>query len=151
MHHTTEAPEFELTPLQKEVAIRDQIEGILDLARFMPSAAARERYAKGFAEFTRWADEQGLPYLPAHGHVAAAWLLDLVFAGASEAEVLAAASSIKFAHDSARHYLDCRPIVAAIDCARDYLDTMGHHAAVHPAHLAEQDAAFYACASSTIH
>jgi hypothetical protein len=59
----------------------------------------------------------GASALPASGHVAAFWLLDLLANGATLDEVATAAAGIKLAHDTTQTFLDWAPIQAALDFA----------------------------------
>jgi hypothetical protein len=101
--------------LAKEHIITGQIEQMLKVEYELPSEADRELFAVELKKFSEWANEQGLRSLPASGHVAAAYLVDLVLGGASLDKVAAAAAAIKFAHEMACQFLDWAPIQAALD------------------------------------
>jgi hypothetical protein len=103
--------------LEKEEIIAEQIEDMLDVEHELPSESDRKLFAREFSKFAHWSDEQGLRSLPASGHVAAAYLLDLHFAGGSLNEIADAAAAIKSAHEASRQYLDWAPISAALDFA----------------------------------
>src|SRR5262245_9254237 len=94
--------------LPNEIEIVAQVERILNVDAYYPSAQARAQFACEFDSFARWCEEQDLRPLPACGHVVAAWLLDLIYAGASEREVWCAAAGLRFMHDSARQWLNMR-------------------------------------------
>jgi hypothetical protein len=104
--------------LEKESVIVGQIEQMLKVRYILPSETERERFALEFKKFAQWADKQGLGFLPASGHVVAAFLLDIISAGAASEDVEHAAAGIVFAHELARQYLDLAPIRAALDVAR---------------------------------
>jgi hypothetical protein len=103
--------------LQKEAIIAEQIEDMLEVEYDLPSDSDRKLFAREFGKFAQWTDEQGLRSLPASGHVAAAYLLDLHFAGCSLNDIADAAAAINFAHGASRQYLDWAPINAALDFA----------------------------------
>jgi hypothetical protein len=108
---------FELGWLARENLIVDHIEEMLDVGRELPSEADRELFTAEFGKFARWAAEQGLRPLPALGHVVAAYVLDLLFDGASLDDIADAVAGIKFAHEMGREYLDWAPIDAALEFA----------------------------------
>jgi hypothetical protein len=113
--------------LEKENIIVGQIEQILKVEYELPSESDRALFAVEFEKFAQWADEQGLRSLPACGHVAAAYLLDLLFGGESLDEIAASVAAIKFAHEMARQYLDWAPISAALDfCDQENVMAGGH-------------------------
>jgi hypothetical protein len=120
---------FGLGWLEKENIIRGQIEQMLEVKYGLPAEADRERFAAEFRNFARWADEQGLRSLPASGHVAAAYLVDLMFGGASLDKIADATAAIRFAHEMTRQYLDWAPIHAALDFAVEHGD---HNQAAQP-------------------
>ena len=103
--------------LAREKLIADHIEDMLEVEHDLPSKADRKLFADRFEKFAAWADEQGVPSLPACGHVVAAYVLDLLFDGASLDDIADAVASVKFAHEMARQYLDWAPIHAALDFA----------------------------------
>jgi hypothetical protein len=108
-----------LTPMLKEQIITDQIESLLGVAP-IPSISEQRLLEAEFCQFEDWCDAQGLRSLPACGHVAAAYIVDLVLDGASIDKVADAAAGIAYAHRMAKQYLDWAPIDAALDYAIEY-------------------------------
>jgi hypothetical protein len=101
--------------LRRESIIVKEIESLLEVKYDLPPASDRDLFAVEFSRFSCWADEQGLRPLPALGHVVAAYVLDLLFNGASLDEIADAVAGIKFAHEMGREYLDWAPIDAALE------------------------------------
>jgi hypothetical protein len=101
----------------RENIIVEEIEDLLEVKYDLPSADDRELFVVEFNKFFRWADEQGLCSLPALGHAVAAYVLDLLFDGASLDDIADAVAGIKFAHEMGREYLDWAPIDAALEFA----------------------------------
>jgi hypothetical protein len=98
----------------KEGVIAGQIETLLRVRYYLPPIEVRAEYEIAFKNFAQWADAQGLQALPASGHVAAAYLLDLVFAGKAFDEVKIVAEALFFAHELAQQYIDIAPMRAAL-------------------------------------
>src|SRR5262245_36971286 len=106
-----------LSWLQKERIIADEIEDMLQVQYDLPSLADRELFVVEFNKFADWAESQGLLFLPASGHVVAAYVLDRLFDDASLNDIADAVGAVKFAHEMARQYLDWAPIDAALEFA----------------------------------
>jgi hypothetical protein len=96
----------------KEGVLIGQIESLLRVRYYLPPE--REVYALKFKGFGGWCEQQGLRALPASGHVAAAYLLDLHFGGASLDEIETAGKAILYAHEMAQQFIDDAPMRAAV-------------------------------------
>jgi hypothetical protein len=87
-------------------------------AKNWPSDIIRQSYVPLFTEFKKWANGLGLGAMPAQGTTVAAWLVECQLNGVALSELPHIAEAIIFAHNVCRHYLDVRPINAALEFAR---------------------------------
>jgi hypothetical protein len=118
-----EAPWWVPSWFARETEIARHVEAVIDVdlerGQSFPSRAERDRFQTEFQRFAEWAGDMGVAALPASGHVAAFYLIDLLLDGATANDIAIAARSITFTHDMAREYLDQIPIRAALDYATD--------------------------------
>jgi hypothetical protein len=109
--------------LAREREIERHIEKVCDMDEVrgctLPTAQERRLFAAAFRRFQEWAALCGVRALPATGHVAAFYLLDMLTAGEPLGDIECAADAIKFTHEMAEKWIDRAPIDAAVQIVRE--------------------------------
>src|SRR5262245_24137808 len=105
----------------RETFIARHVEEVVNVtaerAQSLPPDAELELLEAEFGKFAAFAEGIGVAALPATGHVAAFYVLDLLANDASMDEIGSAVAAIKFAHEINQHFLDWCPIAAVLDFA----------------------------------
>jgi hypothetical protein len=113
-----------------EAAIARHVEQAVDVdserIQFLPSEATCELFEQEFERFAAFADGLGVSALPANGHTAAFYLLDMLANDASLDEIATAAAAIRYAHTMGQRYVEWLPIAAALEFAITQTETKGN-------------------------
>lgn len=102
-----------------EKAFIDRVRALLG-NRLRPSAPTREQQ-KDFKQFQAWCRAYGYQELPAHGAVAAGFMIAIMNEISEISQVHDAARAIEAVHAANEHFIDTRYLKAAVAWAKDLM------------------------------